>query len=69
MHWLQPGWPSPAQQAYGTDLLTTYPFVLWPSTVSPYSWNLVWNPAIAGGRYRITRRETLILDPRLRNTP
>lgn len=67
--WLQPGWPSPEQQAYGADLLTTHSFVLWPSTVSPYSWNLVWNPAIAAGRYSVTRQETLIFDPRLRNPP
>lgn len=64
--WLLPGWPSAEQQAFGDRLAEAHPFVLLPSTVSKYSWNLVWNPAVAGHGYRVLMQEGFVLDPRLR---
>ncbi len=65
--WLRPGWPTAAQQAHGDQRLAAHPFVLWPSTVSRHSWNLVWHLATAEGRYRVVLQEALVLDPRLKD--
>lgn len=65
--WLRPGWPSGAQQAYGDALLDAHAFVLWPSTVSRLSWNLVCRPQRAAGHYQLAAQQALELDPRLNN--
>jgi len=64
--WLRPGWPTQDQQAYGDTMLAQHPMVLLPSVVSPYSWNLVWNPATARGLFRVAQQESFTLDSRLR---
>ena len=64
-NWLTPGVPSIGQQAFGDALLASHPFVVIPSAVSPHSWNLVFNPALAGGGYRLRSRERFALDSRL----
>jgi RES domain-containing protein len=64
-NWLRPGWPSPAQQAFGRELLERHPFVVIPSVVSSRSWNLLFNPRRAAGRYEIVSQERFALDTRL----
>lgn len=63
--WLHGGTPSAGQQAWGAGLLSTHAFVLFPSAVSRRSWNLVFEPAVAYGRYRLRLQERLIVDTRL----
>lgn len=67
--WLWPGTPRAGQQAFGADLLAAHPFVLFPSAVSSHSWNLVFDPASAKGRYRLLLQEALAVDPRLHPSP
>lgn len=63
--WLRPGSPSHGQQAFGRSLLEQYPFVVIPSTVTQESWNLLFNPTRAAGRYELETQERFEPDPRL----
>lgn len=64
-NWLRPGVPSAGQQAFGDALLAGRRFVVIPSAVSTRSWNLVFDPARAAGRYTLRSREPFALDTRL----
>ena len=63
--WLRPGIPSAGQQAFGRNLLERHPFVAIASAVSEESWNLLFNPDVAKGRYRVETRKVFALDTRL----
>jgi len=63
--WLYPCATSAAQQAFGGKLLSGHDFVLFPSAVSRHSWNLLFNPERAAGKYVLKLQESLDLDPRL----
>jgi len=63
--WLHGGIPSAGQQAWGAALISAHRFVAIPSVVSKLSWNLVFRPERAAGRYRLLRQERLVLDTRL----
>lgn len=63
--WLHAGIPSAGQQAWGAALLVAHPFVLFPSVVSKSSWNLVFRPDIAAGRYAQLEQDRLVIDGRL----
>lgn len=63
--WLLPGVPSPRQQAFGASLLREHYFVAIPSTVSRQSWNLLFEPERANGRYSLIVQESLAIDGRL----
>jgi RES domain-containing protein len=64
-NWLLLGSPSKAQQEFGRDLLKGSPFVLIPSAVSRESWNLLFNPDRAAGRYDVISQKRFALDTRL----
>lgn len=64
-NWLRPGTPSAGQQAFGDDLLANNGFFVIPSAVSTYSWNLIFDPSVAGGKYRLLGQEVFALDTRL----
>jgi len=64
-HWLRPGIPSAGQQQFGDGLLEKHAFVLIPSAVSTHSWNLIFAPAVARGKYSIHLQERFALDTRL----
>lgn len=64
-NWLAPGIPSAGQQGYGDGLLADNDFLLLPSVVSRHSWNLVFDPVRAKGRYQLIAQEPFALDPRL----
>lgn len=64
-NWLRPGTPSAGQQSFGDELLSTQSFVAIPSAVSTYSWNLIFDPELAYGDYRLVRQEIFALDTRL----
>lgn len=64
-NWLRPGIPSAGQQAFGDALLAAHLFVLIPSAVSSYSWNLIFDAARAKGSYALERQERFALDTRL----
>jgi RES domain-containing protein len=63
--WLHGGTPSANQQAFGATLLAAHAFVLFPSAVSKLSWNLVFEPGAARGKYRLRSQERLVVDTRL----
>lgn len=63
--WLAPGIPGTAQQDFGARLLDAHPFVALPSVVSRFSWNLLFRPDTAAGRYSFVGQERLVLDARL----
>ena len=63
--WLRPGSPSKGQQAFGRALLEQHLFVVIPSAVSDESWNLVFNPNRAAGRYELETQKRFALDTRL----
>jgi RES domain-containing protein len=63
--WLRPRSPSHGQQAFGRALLEQHAFVVIPSTVTQESWNLLFNPARAAGRYELETQARFALDPRL----
>ncbi len=66
--WLEPGLPTPAQQAFGTSLFTEkHPFVVIPSVVSPHSWNLMFDAELAKLNidYELIGHEQYRLDRRL----
>jgi RES domain-containing protein len=64
-NWLRPGIPSAGQQAFGDALLAKHTFVLFPSTVSTHSWNLVFVGAPAARAYALKMQERFALDTRL----
>lgn len=63
--WLQPGSPGQGQQAFGRTLLEQHLFVVIPSTVTQESWNLLFNPTRAAGRYALASQTRFALDTRL----
>ena len=63
--WARPGIPSAGQQAFGDALLAVHPLVVFPSTVSGHSWNLVFTAARAAGGYALRGQEPFALDTRL----
>jgi RES domain-containing protein len=64
-NWLRPGTPSIGQQRFGDALLEGHSFVLIPSAVSTYSWNLLFHPVKAARGYALVGQERFALDPRL----
>jgi RES domain-containing protein len=64
-NWLRPGAVSAGQQAFGDARLKAHPFVLIPSVVSTHSWNVIFDPAVAKGRYVLLAQEAFALDTRL----
>ncbi len=64
-HWLRPGAVGAGQQAFGDALLGAHALILVPSTVSAHSWNVVFDPGAAKGRYDSVKQERFALDPRL----
>lgn len=63
--WLVPGTPGAGQQAFGDGLLAKHHFILIPSAVSHYSWNLVFDAGRAKGVYALRHQERLSIDTRL----
>ena len=61
-NWLIPGSPGHGQQSHGNDLLEKHPFIIVPSTVSRYSWNIVMNPNSAKGFFELIIEEPFALD-------
>src|SRR3954452_11158856 len=59
------GSPSRGQQAFGRALLEQHLFVVIPSTVTQESWNLLFNPTRAAGRYELETQKRFALDTRL----
>lgn len=59
--WLRPGSPSRGQQAFGRALLEQHMFVAIPSAVTQESWNLLFNPARAAGRYELETQKRFAL--------
>jgi RES domain-containing protein len=68
-NWLRPGIPSAGQQSFGDTLLAQHKFLLIPSTVSSFSWNLIFVGAIAAGAYSLKSQEAFALDTRLHPVP
>ena len=64
-NWLRPGAVNAGQQAFGDALLDAAVFTLLPSVVSPHSWNVIFDPARAAGRYDAATQEIFALDTRL----
>ncbi len=64
-NWLIPAAVSLGQQSFGDKLLAAHDFVLIPSTVSRFSWNVLFDPARAAGLYRLRTQIRFALDPRL----
>lgn len=64
-NWLTPGLPSDGQQQLGKSLLAKHRFFAVPSAVSRHSWNLVFDPAKAAGKFRLLLQEPFSLDTRL----
>ena len=63
--WLVAGVPSAGQQEFGASLLAKHLFVAIPSVVSRHSWNLVFDPDRADGKFGSLLQEPLSIDPRL----
>jgi len=61
--WLHPGVETPAQRAYGDDLLAEHGIIVLPSVVSTESWNLIFDPEAAS--YEKVSQRPLVIDPRL----
>jgi RES domain-containing protein len=64
-NWLQPGAPSAGQQVFGSALLDAHVFIALPSVVSRHSWNVIFDPSRATGRYALRGQEVFALDTRL----
>ena len=64
-NWLRPGAVSAGQQAFGDALVKAHTFVLIPSVVSTYSWNVIFDPVRAKSHYKNIAQESFALDPRL----
>ncbi len=67
--WLHGGVPSAGQQRHGAALLAAHGIVVLPSAVSKRSWNLVFSPEAAAGRWKLLQQERLVLDTRLNPPP
>lgn len=65
VNWLSTGIPSAGQQVFGDMLLAEHAMMLVPSVVSPHSWNVVFDPVGAAGRYGSAKQEVFALDTRL----
>ena len=63
--WLHGGTPSAGQQRFGAELLAAHGVLVLPSAVSKCSWNLVFSPAVAAGRFRLQHQQRLVVDGRL----
>ena len=63
--WLHGGIPSAGQQQWGAALLRAHSFVVFPSAVSKLTWNLVFEPGAATGKYALRSQDRLVLDTRL----
>ena len=63
--WLHGGVPSAGQQRHGAALLAEFGVVVLPSAVSKCSWNLVFSPEVAAGRWRLLHQQRLVVDTRL----
>lgn len=63
--WLHAGIPSAGQQSWGAALLEAHDFVAFPSVVSKPSWNVVFRPDRASGKYTLRGQDRLVLDTRL----
>jgi RES domain-containing protein len=63
--WLSTGMPSAGQQEFGAELLARHDFFAIPSVVSRHSWNLVFDPDRAAGKYKLEMQEPLAIDTRL----
>jgi RES domain-containing protein len=68
-NWLHPCPPSVGQQHFGDALLLKHPFVMLPSAVSTYSWNLLFILDNAKTLYVKRSQERLALDTRLQRAP
>lgn len=68
-NWLRPCVPSLGQQQFGDALLARHPFILIPSAVSTYSWNLLFIAEHAKTLYKLRSQERFALDTRLRKAP
>jgi RES domain-containing protein len=64
-NWLRPGAPGAGQAGFGDALLKAHAFVLIPSVVSSQSWNVLFDPAAAKGRYDRVVQAPFALDTRL----
>jgi RES domain-containing protein len=64
-NWLRPGIPSAGQQQFGNDLLSEHKFILIPSVVSTFSWNLVFVGDAARRAYSVKSQRRFALDTRL----
>ena len=65
-NWLRPFTPGANQQRFGDDLLAAHRFFAIPSAVSTYSWNLLFDPAVAAASgYKLRFQEHFALDLRL----
>lgn len=64
-NWLVPGTPGAGQRSYGATLLAKHPFIALPSAVSTHSWNVIFDPAVAAGKYQVVLQERFALDTRL----
>ena len=67
--WLHGGVPSAGQQRFGADLLLAHGIVVLPSAVSKHSWNLVFSPVVAAGRWQLLHQQRLVVDGRLNPPP
>jgi len=63
--WLLPGIPSAGQREFGDHLISTHAFIVIPSAVSRHSWNLIFNPELAAGKFAWRLQEQFVLDARL----
>ncbi len=63
--WLSTGMPSAGQQEFGAELLAKHAFFIIPSVVSQHSWNLIFDPDRAAGKYTFELQEPLSIDTRL----
>lgn len=63
--WLRPGYVSAAQQQFGDQLLAAHSFIVVPSVVSTFSWNLVFDADKAISQYSLLQQVSFELDARL----
>lgn len=68
-NWLRPGYVSDGQQQFGDKLLAIYPFIVVPSVVSHYSWNVVFDVDKAIDHYALLEQVAFELDGRLHPPP
>jgi RES domain-containing protein len=64
-HWLLPAIPGHGQQKFGAQLMERYAFVAIPSVVLPLSWNILFSPRTAAGKYETVSQSDFSLDTRL----